>query len=87
MTTDTRRWAATIPAEPSSACPDGDCPSCRVMAAGARVLLAAAGATWEDLDRHAQEHYKMLAGDVMAAMSEALLDLGVVVPTAGEADR
>lgn len=61
---------------------DIDCADCArtdlIADAGARVICAAAGADWDAItDTHVKAHYKVIASEVMAAMSQAMLDLAV----------
>ena len=93
--TDCVRAAGRAPTEyeeaaappPVHECPDG-CPDCdvtvRVADAGARALTAAVGVSPEEydaLDAHTRDHYRLMASEVMAAMSTAMLELGVARPT------
>lgn len=64
-------------------CDDPNCARCSgsgpgaVAEAGARAVCEQIGVNYDDLDRHTAEHYKHIAGQVYAAMSEALLSTGV----------
>jgi hypothetical protein len=72
------------PVAAAEACNDPDCARCSgkgpgaVAEAGARALCSQIGLTYDDLDRHTAEHYKHIAGQVYAAMSETLLTTGAV---------
>lgn len=62
-------------------CEEPDCANCSVTAqiaeAGARALAREAGIDYDRLDAHARAHYAQIASEVMAAMSETMLALGV----------
>jgi hypothetical protein len=61
-----------------------DCESCTALAlvteAGGRALTKASGIDWDALTPHQKAHYGVIATDVMDAMSEALVETGLVKP-------
>lgn len=75
----TAAWGAPAPPIMPLLCEDPGCPRCQTMEAGGRALCHQAGVEYDALDPHAKAHYGHIAGEVMAAMSERLLELGAVV--------
>lgn len=63
------------------ACPDPDCWECRVARVGASTICQLVGVDYLTLPPEAQRHYEHVASEVMAAMSAALIEWGVAVPT------
>lgn len=61
-------------------CPDPECVSCRVAAVGGATICRLAGVDYDALPPVAQGHYNHVATEVMAAMSDALIEWGVAVP-------
>lgn len=59
-------------------CTDPACPTDRVAEAGVLALAEHAGFKYDDLNPHQKVHYKLIVSDVFAAMSQAMLDAGVV---------
>ena len=63
-------------------CTDPDCDTCqattRVAETGARALCEQVDVDYDTLDAGARAHYQHIAAEVMAAMSAAMLDTGLV---------
>lgn len=81
----TASWGEAPPILPAK-CDKPDCPGCQTTEAGARELTRRAGIDYDALDEHAQRHYGYIAGEVFAAMSARLLELGAVKEKEGPAD-
>lgn len=67
----------------ATACAEPDCEACAavstVLDTGAKVLCDGAGGDYDTLtDQLVRDHYRRLAGDAFEAMSQALLDTGLV---------
>lgn len=60
-------------------CTGGDCLMCEVKAVGARTLgLVTGGFRYDELDPTTRRHLREACGAVMADMSEALIERGLV---------
>lgn len=81
-------WGAEPEDPDDAACPtcsDGSCAECvataAVLDAGAAVICTAAGADYTEVhDPHTRAHYRTIAGEVYARMSDAMLETGLVRP-------
>lgn len=79
-------WLApTDPEDPDAhVCTGEGCRECDVTvlvaAAGGRALALSAGIPYESLTAEHRGHYDAIAGEVMAAMSEEMIRLGVAQP-------
>lgn len=73
-------WASDpLNPPPEACCPDGTCPTCQVKEVGARTLGVWTGAfRYDELDPRTQHHIREACGAVMADMSEALIERGLV---------
>lgn len=78
--TQVASWGPT-PNPEAQECTDPACGTCQVLDAGAAVICAAAGGEYAEVrDRHTKAHYRLIAGEVLAAMSDAMLEARLVQP-------
>lgn len=81
-----REYHDDLPVLPG-VCSDPSCRHCTVAEAGGRVLAAMAGwagEAWDALTPHERSHYCAIASEVMAAMSEAMIETGLAQPIGEE---
>lgn len=82
-------WISGPDEDPTAAealheCLTPDCADCdvttKIADAGASALAKSAGVPYEALPEEHRRHYRAIASEVMAAMSEAMIDLGLAHP-------